>query len=136
VAANKYLVDAARRMITSDMSCAIGRDAHNSVAGAILSATYKVPRWIAEEAVCAAVARGFRTCTGARVTANQLEYLQYVSRNPGCCIADVDRACRRDTLAGHKWVYDSVRRLRRRGLLVAVPGTGNRVTLHLPTAPG
>jgi hypothetical protein len=58
-----------------------------------------------------------------------------VEKHPGCCIADVDRACRQDAGAGHYWVYSSVRRLVRRGLLLAEPGVGGRVVLRLPAAP-
>jgi hypothetical protein len=61
----------------------------------------------------------------------QLEYLQFVQRNPGCCIGDVDRACRRDRSAGHYWIYASIRRLRKRGLLCSEAGPGGRVVLRL-----
>lgn len=47
----------------------------------------------------------------------QSEYMEYIRNNPGCIIADVDRACRHNPYAGHKWVYDGVSRLRRRGFL-------------------
>jgi hypothetical protein len=58
--------------------------------------------------------------------------LQFVAKNPGCCIGDVDRACRRDGGAGHFWIYASIRRLRKRGLLCSEPGPGGRVILRLP----
>lgn len=50
----------------------------------------------------------------------QREYLHFVREHPGCCVADVDRACRYNPQAGHKWVYDGVSRLVRRCVLVAV----------------
>jgi len=55
--------------------------------------------------------------TSSQLSRNQWSYLSYIAAHPGCCAADVDRACRRNPNAGHKWVYDSVARLRRRGFL-------------------
>jgi hypothetical protein len=52
-----------------------------------------------------------------RISNNQARYLDYISAHPGCSIADVDRACRRNRLAGHKWVYDGVKRLIKRGIV-------------------
>lgn len=40
----------------------------------------------------------------------------YIGANPGCCIADVDRACR-TARAGHRWMYASVGRLVKAGLV-------------------
>ena len=34
----------------------------------------------------------------------QRAYMDYIARNPGCCIADVDRACMINPLAGHAQV--------------------------------
>jgi len=118
-------------MVVSDASCAEGCRRDNSLVGGALAHIYHVPRWVAEAAVRAAVAGGLRF-GGRRVSFAQMEYLQFVKNNPGCCIADVDRACRHDRSAGHRWIYDSVRRLVRRGLLSAEPGAGGRVILRLP----
>ncbi len=52
-----------------------------------------------------------------RVSSNQAAYLRYLASNPGASTADVDRACRWNERAGHKWVYDGVKRLRRRGFV-------------------
>jgi len=122
---------AAREMVLSDISCGEGYRRANSLAGAVLAIRYKVPRWVGEDAVRAAVAGGLRF-GGQRVSFAQLEYLQFVAQHPGCCIADVDRACRRDRTAGHFWIYASIRRLRKRGLLYSEPGPGGRVILRLP----
>ena len=121
---------AAREMVLSDISCAEGYRRANSLAGAVLALQYQVPRQVAEAAVRAAVAGGLHF-SGRRVSFAQLEYLQFVQRNPGCCIGDVDRACRRDRSAGHYWIYASIRRLRKRGLLCSEPGPGGRVVLRL-----
>ena len=122
---------AAREMVLSDISCAEGCRRANSLAGAVLAIRYQVPRQVAELAVRAAVAGGLQF-GGRRVSFAQLEYLQFVAKNPGCCIADVDRACRVDSTAGHFWIYASIRRLRKRGLLYSEPGPGGRVILRLP----
>jgi hypothetical protein len=53
-----------------------------------------------------------------RLSAHQRRYIAYVQANPGCSIADVARACKLNPQAGHKWVYDGVGRLLRRGVLV------------------
>lgn len=66
--------------------------------------------------------------TYPQMSLNQHAYLSYVRKHPGCCIADVDRACRLNPYAGHKWVYDGVARLIRQGALSSVR-IGNRVTL-------
>jgi len=42
---------------------------------------------------------------------NQESYVAYIFDHPGCCIMDVVRACKRNPLAGHKWVYAGVHRL-------------------------
>lgn len=52
-----------------------------------------------------------------RVSPAQASYLGYVESHPGCCIMDVVRACKRNPVAGHKWIYDGVGRLIRRRLL-------------------
>lgn len=54
-----------------------------------------------------------------RASAAQRTYVQYIAAHPGCYVAEVDRACRRNPAAGHKWVYDGVSRLVRRGILRA-----------------
>jgi hypothetical protein len=35
--------------------------------------------------------------------------MEYVTAQPGCCTADVDRACRCDPLARHQRIYVGVR---------------------------
>ena len=122
---------AAREMVLSDISCAEGYRRANSLAGAVLAIQYQVPRQVAEAAVRTAVAGGLRFGRH-RVSFEQLAYLHFVRENPGCCISDVDRACRRNPSAGHYWIYASVRRLRRRGLLCSEPGPGGRVSLRIP----
>ena len=44
-------------------------------------------------------------------------YLRYIDAHPGCSIADVNRNCKRNPLAGHRHIYDSVNRLIRRKLV-------------------
>jgi hypothetical protein len=68
-----------------------------------------------------------------RISRNQSRYVNFVSSNPGCCIADVDRACRHNPQAGHRWVYDGVSRLIHRGLLKAYRD-GSRKMLYTPEA--
>ena len=48
---------------------------------------------------------------------NQKLYVNYIINNPGCSKADVTRACKRNPLAGHKWIYDSISRLIRRKIV-------------------
>jgi hypothetical protein len=55
----------------------------------------------------------------SRVSRNQRAYLEFIAHKPGACTADVVRACKWNHRAGHKWVYDSVRRLIRRGFVRA-----------------
>jgi len=57
-------------------------------------------------------------------------YARYVASHPGCTIADVDRACRRNPLAGHRWVYDGVHRLIRQGVLED-RRNGHRTSLYV-----
>ena len=128
---DEYLIRDARAMIASGVSF-VGCDVNNSLAGSLASLQRRVPRWAAEAAVRSAVARG-TTFRGARVSFRQADYLAYVLGHAGCCVADVDRACRQNSCAGHTWVYASVRRLVRRGLLLASPGPGNRVMLRVPS---
>jgi hypothetical protein len=52
-----------------------------------------------------------------RMSAAQRGYIAFVAANPGVSTAEVDRACRRNPHAGHKWVYDGVKRLVRRKFL-------------------
>jgi hypothetical protein len=52
---------------------------------------------------------------------DQKQYLAYIAANPGCSTADVVRACRRNPEAGHRWIYDSIDRLLRRGLVTRGP---------------
>lgn len=54
------------------------------------------------------------------MSANQASYVRYVAEHPGCSVAQVDRACRVNPQAGHRWVYDGVARLVRRGLLCRI----------------
>ena len=63
-----------------------------------------------------------------RMSYNQRLYVEFVRQNPGCTIAAVNRACKHNPLAGHKWVYDGVARLVRRGILVAT-GSKSRKSL-------
>lgn len=63
------------------------------------------------------------------MSGNQACYVRYVTEHPGTSIAAVDRACRRNPQAGHKWVYDGVNRLIRRGVLRAERG-GRAVKLY------
>lgn len=65
-----------------------------------------------------------------RLSPSQRSYLAYIREHPGCCIADVDRACRRNPLAGHRWVYEGVNRLIRRGFVRAIP-QGTRLRLEV-----
>lgn len=51
------------------------------------------------------------------ISTNQAAYLRFIAAHPGCTTADVDRACRYNARAGHKWVYDGVGRLMRRGFV-------------------
>jgi hypothetical protein len=69
-----------------------------------------------------------------RMSGHQVRYLAYIEQHPGCSIADVDRACRQNPTAGHKWVYDGVGRLVTRGIVRREPG-GNRWALY-PVAHG
>jgi predicted transcriptional regulator len=48
-----------------------------------------------------------------------LNALAYIASHPGCCTAEVDRACR-TARGGHKWMYEVVGRLIRRGLVRTV----------------
>ena len=68
-----------------------------------------------------------------RMSSNQARYICFVADHPGCCVADVNRRCRHNPQAGHKWVYDGVARLVRRGLLKA-RYSGNRKLLYTPEA--
>lgn len=71
-----------------------------------------------------------------RISPNQRSYLEFIARADDTgrevCIADVDRACRRNPNAGHKWVYDGVGRLVRRGF-VHVEQRGPRKILSVST---
>ena len=71
--------------------------------------------------------------TTSRISGHQARYIEYVEAHPGCSVADVDRACRCNPRAGHRWVYDGVSRLVRRGLLRAVR-VGARKCLFVPGA--
>lgn len=48
----------------------------------------------------------------------QESYLKYVKDNPGCCIADVYRACTVRPGTGYGRIHAGVQRLLNRGLLV------------------
>jgi hypothetical protein len=68
--------------------------------------------------------------TYRQMSAAQHAYAAYVAQHPGCCVAEVDRACRRNPRAGHRWVYDGVSRLIRHGVLAA-HYRGNRKLLTI-----
>jgi hypothetical protein len=70
----------------------------------------------------------------ARMSANQRRYLEYVMEHQGCCIADVNAACRRNPQAGHRWVYDGVARLVKRGILLS-ERDGAKTRLFTPCSP-
>lgn len=57
-----------------------------------------------------------------------LQALEYIEGHPGCCIADVDRAVR-TARGGHRWMYFTVKRLIRRGL-VRFERAGSRILLY------
>jgi hypothetical protein len=59
-----------------------------------------------------------------RTSSNQKVYLAYIASHPGCSIADVNRACKHNPRAGHKWIYDSVGRLIRRGFVACSKTSG------------
>lgn len=67
-----------------------------------------------------------------RLSRNQRTYLDYISRNPGCSIAEIVRSCKRNPLAGHKWIYDSVHRLEYRGIVRIEGGGRYRTRCYLP----
>jgi hypothetical protein len=67
--------------------------------------------------------------TDGRLSSYQISYISYIEQHPGCSIADVDRACRVNRYAGHKWVYAGVSRLIRHGIVDAAKGRGNRYAL-------
>lgn len=72
--------------------------------------------------------------TTFRISAQQVAYLVYVQHNPGCTAADITRDCKHNPEAGHKWIYDSVNRLKRRGFLrdaTVREGSCTRKRLHL-----
>lgn len=54
--------------------------------------------------------------------------LQYIEAHPGVCTADVDRAVR-TARGGHKWMYATVGRLIKAGLVRSVPD-GSRGRLY------
>jgi len=56
-----------------------------------------------------------------------LSALGYIKLHPGCCTAEVDRACR-TARGGHKWMYEVVGRLIARKL-VRTEAAGNRANL-------
>lgn len=60
---------------------------------------------------------------------HQKRYREYIDKHPGCCIADVVRACMINPRAGHRWVYDGVHRLIKRGIVKAERKRG-RVYLY------
>lgn len=49
--------------------------------------------------------------TYRQMSRSQHACVDYIAAHPGCSIADVDGACRRNMLAGHRWVYACVARL-------------------------
>lgn len=65
------------------------------------------------------------TTSGLR--APGLSALEYIKQHPGCCTAEVDRACR-TARGGHKWMYETVGRLIARRL-VKTERQGSRANL-------
>jgi predicted transcriptional regulator len=57
----------------------------------------------------------------------RIAYL-YICRNPGCCTAEIDRACR-TARGGHRWMYFTVERLIIRRLVRTAPN-GTRADLY------
>ncbi len=66
-----------------------------------------------------------------RLSIHQQRYINYVRDHPYCCAADINRHCKSNPQAGHRWVYNGVKRLVRRGLLIATC-QGSKVLLRLP----
>lgn len=66
----------------------------------------------------------------SQMSSYQHSYCRYVAAHPGCSIADVERACKSNPLAGHRWVYDGVNRLIRHGVLSRT-WSGNRTVLSI-----
>lgn len=54
--------------------------------------------------------------------------LEYIQLHPGCCAAEVDRAVR-TARGGHKWMYDTIKRLVRARLIMRETD-GNRKRLY------
>lgn len=69
-----------------------------------------------------------------QMSGHQERYVAFVRANPGCSVADVERACKANPQAGHKWVYDGVGRLIRQGVLRSARGAGNRCALFVTDA--
>ena len=61
-------------------------------------------------------------------------YVDYIRANPGCSMADVCRACKVNPRAGHKWIYDGLTRLIRRGIVYTQPSLTDRRRRRLFTA--
>jgi hypothetical protein len=68
-----------------------------------------------------------------QMSAAQQSYIQYILENGGCSKADVDKACRQNPMAGHKWVYDGISRLQQQGYVQDL-GKTNRTELYLTMA--
>ena len=65
-----------------------------------------------------------------QMSGHQRRYADFIAANPGCSIADIDRACRVNRQAGHKWVYDGVNRLVARGVITKQRAT-NKTKLYI-----
>lgn len=58
--------------------------------------------------------------------------LRYVAAHPGCCAAEVDRACR-TARGGHQWMYAAIVRCARAGYLTRTRA-GRRIELTITAA--
>lgn len=70
--------------------------------------------------------------TTRRIGPSMTIALSYIASHTGCCAADVDRACR-TARGGHRWMYATVQRLARAGLIVRTRA-GNKILLRATAA--
>jgi predicted transcriptional regulator len=68
------------------------------------------------------------TKTTPRLGPSMTAALDYVYRHPGCCAAEVDRA-RRTARGGHRWMYATVGRLIKAGMVSTIRN-GSRADLY------
>lgn len=67
----------------------------------------------------------------ARITKQRSIYLSWLSAHPGATTAELDRACR-TARGGHCWMYASVKRMLRAGLVRAgAPSNGRGRGLYV-----